>query len=324
MKILLLFYIGVFFSLEVFSQINFSCTSFTYEGKRWEDGSNLKRIFEVSLSNKKLPFRVVEREEINIVFEKLQEEKNLYKDLLMEFAKKPELAGADYVVVGNVVHNIGTQKYSLNINFFKYTGKETSIKLPIFLSLSKDQLADDDQMKKIFDGELQNFYENFFVTKDGGLDLSKKPDFYSKIEQQDSIIKRLEKDVNNIKDYSNLSRIGVNGTEFGPGGDIEVSTPLSILMKNIFETKGAVTRLIQTDSALIYADKVIAHYPKFPFGYYAKAFILLTRDKKNSEGLKCAKKALEILEITTTIDGHNANHDEGLQNIKVLISRADS
>lgn len=62
------------------------------------------------------------------------------------------------------------------------------------------------------------------------------------------------------------------------------------------------------DSSISILSTIIEKYPKFPFGYYGMSQALLRR--KDPAWKEFAKKALSILIITTSIDGHKPEHDQ--------------
>lgn len=322
------------------SQINVACTNFTSEGKKWQPGIGLRKIFESAISKSKLRFKLIERsDDISIYFEKLQEEKNLYTDLYQDFSKKPELAGVDYLVVGNVISNISTGKFSLNINFLKLTGNDATMKLPLFIILTKDQLLDDAQSEALFVAELNSFADNYALAVKNPTDLTKLPDIYKQLEKNDSTIGSLSNavtaleesnnakdkkigqlgtEIENIKEYTNIAPLNVWGVTMDPGGDLVQTSAISLVMQNVWDynkdSKGFKLRM--TDSALYYANIATNRFPNFPFGFFAVAAIKLSRNANDKEGLAAAKKAKHILEITTTIYGHNGQHDELLAQIQ--------
>lgn len=323
-------------------QVNVACTNFTYEGKKSQIGTSLRKTFEASLSKSNLPFRLIEREDISQFFEKLQEEKNLYKDLFKEFNKKPELAGVDYLVVGNVESSIATEKYSLSINFIKLTGNDATMKLPLLIILSKDQIMDDAQVQNIFISEINTFADNYFIIKKNGSELTKIPDFYKELEKRDSTIKNLSssvielqkenetkdiqinqlgKDISNIKEFTSVAPLNILGLPQDPGGSLKYTSGISLLMQNVwdFDKSTNMYHIRYTDSALYYSNLVIDKFPNFPFGFYSKVLILRSRNRTDQEVLVAVKRAIEILKITTTIYGHNGAHDQALAELKKVI-----
>lgn len=65
--------------------------------------------------------------------------------------------------------------------------------------------------------------------------------------------------------------------------------------------------------------EIIQKYPKFPFGHYFLAVCL--RKGGNDEWRVHAHRALEILKITTRIDGHHSHHDEFLEKVSVWFEK---
>ena len=64
--------------------------------------------------------------------------------------------------------------------------------------------------------------------------------------------------------------------------------------------------------------KAISFNPNYPFSYYALAFC--KRDGSGDEWMDYAKKAIEIFQITTQIEGHNSEHDNALEYITEFLS----
>ena len=340
-----------FLSQNIFSQSHFNivCRDFTYQEKKSDIGNTLKQTFEVAISKAQYPFKIIQRDKMNILFETLQEEKNLYKDLSNEFNKKLKIVGVDYLVVGNMDINVGSGKYRLYINFIKITGIDVTEKLPMMITLTKEQLSDNEELKEIFNIEIENFVKSFFIIKDDTTSFVKIPIFFKELNKRDSIInvlqkdansnsqtinnlsnsivdlqkdvtikgkeiKNLNKNINDIKEYANMAKLSVFGSEFITNGPITITSSLSLLMKNILVQKDENILVKFDDSVLNYINRVIEIFPKFPFGYWAKAEFLL--HNKNESWKEFAIKAIEILQITVTIEGHNENHDQVLKRLQ--------
>jgi hypothetical protein len=347
MKRLIISVSFLFCSYICFSQINVACTNFTSEGKKWQTGTGLRKVFESAISKSKLRFKLIERsDDISLFFEKLQEEKNIYKDLFEDFSKKPELAGIDYLVVGNITSNVSTGKFSLNINFLKLTGKDATMKLPLLIILTKDQILDDSQTESVFVTELNSFADNFALAIKNQTDLTKLPDIYKRFEKSDSIISslnnsvtqlqkfneekdkkiiKLDADISNLKEYTNIAPLNIWGLTMDPGGTIFETSAISEIMKNVWDfnlqTRTYTLRL--TDSSLMFSDIASKQFPNFPFGHYSKATIRLARNGNDPEGMIALLKARQILEITTTIYGHHPSHDQVLSDIKKMLNIYD-
>jgi len=367
-----LFFFSSFLKMG-FSQtrFNIACKNFTYDGHSFDEGKNLKTIFEVIISKSNYPFKLIEREKMDKFFESLHEEKNLYKDLSNEFNKKLQLAGVEYLVYGDMTKNIETDKYRLIIEFIKITGDNVTVKLPMLITLDKKQISDNEILKIIFDKEIEVFVNSYFLNKQENNNERIIPNYFKELEKRDSIInshemlirekskqiknldstfnilqsdtklknqtintlsnsilelqkensakdfkiERLSNDVSDIKVYANMARLDVFGLEFHfgyglKGGDTE----LSLLMKNVLEEANNTVNIKLTDSTLINLDRVIEKFPSFPFGYSFKAKYLFTKNDRS--GIIYLIKAILILEITTSIVGHNGQHDQELKNLK--------
>jgi hypothetical protein len=132
-----------------------------------------------------------------------------------------------------------------------------------------------------------------------------------------------DREVSNIKDYSLYATMNIFGDDRlitgGKGISVTFHSPLYDKMNRIVETKNDLA-YIKTDRALIpTVDSVIKEYPKFPFGYYAKALIL--RNNGNDEWIEYAEKAKKIFSITTTIEGHSPGHDQALAELTDLLNQ---
>ena len=151
--------------------------------------------------------------------------------------------------------------------------------------------------------------------------LSQKNDMLGKIQkyQQDidernKRIESLENQVHVIKAYGYYATLDVHGRNFIPGNGIEFSSDLSNRMEKILTEVNGKTFVKNGNSVLPEIDVVIEKYPNFPFGYWAKYNLLKTKGDRNWR--EFAKKAANIFEITTSINGHNSMHDEALKAVK--------
>jgi tetratricopeptide (TPR) repeat protein len=272
------------------------------------------------------------------VFEALQEEKNLVHDLSNEWKKKLQLANIDFLVVGDLNENLASNNYNLLINFIQITGNNMTSKFPMLITLNREQLSNNDELIKIFDKEIQSFLKSYFIIENEDNSLTAIPKFYEELKKRDSTIayltttvntlqiengiknqeiKKLDQNISNLRSYSHMAKLDIYGLEFHVGYGLKGGeTSLSLLMKNILETKENKTFIILNDTALGFANQVIKKYPNFPFGYYAKAKILFSKNDIRG-GIESALKAVEIFEITTTIDGHSVYHDQAMEDLKL-------
>ena len=148
--------------------------------------------------------------------------------------------------------------------------------------------------------------------------LDKIANYQSDIEERNIKIKQLEKEILNVKEYSVYATYSIYGTNIKAGSLIKISSDLFDRMKNIlFEIEGKVSvNCIKENLPLV--DDIIEKYPNFPFGYFAKYEIL--NKLGDYERLKYAIKAIEILEVTTSIDGHDSSHDVVLNILRQAIN----
>ena len=104
-----------------------------------------------------------------------------------------------------------------------------------------------------------------------------------------------------------------------PAGAIQFADYFALKVRLLFELKSGAYYVITKLSNIPIAEEVIRDNTEFPFSYYALAIIYL----ENNDKEKCkyfANKAIEILNVTTTISGHAPDHDSCLQHLsKVLI-----
>jgi hypothetical protein len=330
----------ILFSVVCLSQSKFNivCRDFTFEKEVSSAGKNLRNIFEAVISKSKYPFVVLEREKMDKIFESLQEEKNLVRDLSSEWKSKLQLASIDYLVVGDLTENISQNNYTLVINFLKVSGEKATQKLPLVIVLERKMISNNEDLIKVFNKEIDAFVGSYFIT-DQVDNLLTIPAFHKELLKRDSTInmlntsvrnleqqnflkdKQIEKlnnDVNGIKNYSHVAELDIWGLGRLKGGNtISITNPTNRLMKNILEQKDGMISIKSGDSILTDINKVIEISPDFPFGYWAKAQYLI-RDKK-IEWVVFARKAVTILEVTTTIAGHDGYHDAVLKGLKELL-----
>jgi hypothetical protein len=144
--------------------------------------------------------------------------------------------------------------------------------------------------------------------------------FYYSNYRKNRFIKDLESDVYALKEYSTIAQLDAVGNPpgYGPGSDIKFNSELTDLLRYTYTVKDSQYYMNRTPEAESTYKIVIEKYPKFPFGYYF--LVLCLREKKDESWKEYAKKGIEILEITTSIDRHNPNHDEILRKLKVYLN----
>lgn len=130
------------------------------------------------------------------------------------------------------------------------------------------------------------------------------------IEDRNAVIISLESEVKNIKEYSFYATYNILGSDRIAGGGIEITGDLPDRMKEIINCANRQAN-VKVDIALLpKINKIIALYPYYPFGYYAKYQLL--KNVGNAGWTLPAKELVRILEITTTFKGHDESQDQVL------------
>jgi hypothetical protein len=319
------------FDIKAQNKVNVSCMDFTFQGKKNSQGNSLKKIFEEELVNSSLIWNVVERDRMDLFFQKLQEEKNLYKDF-NKVLKNPELAGVDYLIIGDIDLNITLDKYKVNISFIKLTGESITTKFPVQISFTRTDFLDEDSIKAYFRSAIKDFTESHFILN--STDWVKAPNFYNELDKRDSIIgvlksenqiqkeelSKVKTEVTDLKDYSFNATLDIYGAPQKAGYGMIITSPLIECMHKIFVEKHDTLNVSDADSTLSVINRVIVSNPKFPFIYFAKALFSLNRGNL-ADYHQNAEKAISILKITTTIDGHKPEHDAVLARLVELNQR---
>ena len=66
-------------------------------------------------------------------------------------------------------------------------------------------------------------------------------------------------------------------------------------------------------------EDVIAEFPRFPFTYWALSGLL--SNKGDLSWKKYAEEGIQILEKTTKVAGHHANHDQKLAELQLTLEK---
>jgi hypothetical protein len=135
----------------------------------------------------------------------------------------------------------------------------------------------------------------------------------------------VNKDVDDIKKYGNVAKMDLFGLEYEVAYPLIHETPLSSIMKKVILIKNGMIEFSVNDTSINTLLWVMDNYPKFPFSYYAMSQILIRRDrslpkiKGTYSWVSYAYKALEILKVTTTIEGHKNDHDLVLSHLIKIV-----
>jgi hypothetical protein len=314
--ILMIFFSIYFCAIAQNSNNNLACKDFTFQNKKCDDCSDLRNFFEIAISKPQYHFKLVEREKLDKIFEAVKEENNLAKDLSNPTTKKLGLAGADFLVEGDLEYYPSTG-YELFIAFFKVSGKNVTEKLPLVIDFSKEIRSNNVELMNAFESQIDLFVKTYFIVKDRDSASLTLPGIYKEVHRLDSI---KEQEIENVKDYANIARLDLYGVEIHYVGGISGNrSELLALMEQVWEKMpNGNLNVRNSDTALNAINTAIEKYPKFPFAYYAKS-VYLARQGKPDEAIIFAKEAYKILKTTTTIEGHKPAHDEVFKQIKGLL-----
>jgi hypothetical protein len=119
-------------------------------------------------------------------------------------------------------------------------------------------------------------------------------------------------------DYSEVARLNMQGKPF-PDGDIAFNSPLSRMMDGTYKLAGNTLTFYRTADAETQLRKVIANYPDFPFAHYGLALCLRGRGDRGWRAE--IERAKEIFQVTTSIPGHQPDHDDALKRINQIIEQ---
>lgn len=130
--------------------------------------------------------------------------------------------------------------------------------------------------------------------------------------------KKLNQSLDELKTYKYASNLDKQGLFTGGDlGGVRQSTKITELLGSAISRKkdGLYCDCSQEGEGIF--KEVIQKQPSFPFSYYCLA--LCKRKNNSSEWKTLAQKALEILNITTKIDGHFIEHDEAKKELIQLL-----
>ena len=118
-----------------------------------------------------------------------------------------------------------------------------------------------------------------------------------------------------VRDYSAVALLDALGNPpgGGPGSDIKIQNELTSLLEGTFSLADDKIQMRRDQEAEARYREVIAKFPNFPFGHYFLALCL--KDRGDQQWRGHAQRAVDILLLTTQIDGHNRNHDEILSKL---------
>lgn len=128
-------------------------------------------------------------------------------------------------------------------------------------------------------------------------------------------VRQLDSDLIAVREYSSVARLDALGNPpgYGIGFEHVWIDDLTRLFEDMYTIDDGRISMRRGPEAEQRYREVIQRFPKFPFGYYFLAVCL--KERGEEEWREHAKLALEILKITTRIDGHHENHDDIISKI---------
>jgi hypothetical protein len=130
-------------------------------------------------------------------------------------------------------------------------------------------------------------------------------------------LKEQKDKLSTIAEYSEVASYNCIGVTGKVGYGLIESSGISELLKGSYEKKDDKIFFKFDDLSILKYKRVISEYPKFPFSYYVTAMAL--KEKGDPKWKEYADKAVELLNKTTQIVGHNPNHDEVLKILQQTI-----
>jgi len=217
---------------------------------------------------------------------------------------------------GNFDKRLTSINYDLQIQCIKISGDNAfAIKAFPIISFTEKELANTEFFRK----KLFEMFNEYAFTEDLGIIENVQLDKINKrLDEKDEEIKKLNDDISGVKNYSHVAMLDLYGVEQEYGYPLTGwKTELYNLMESVLEKKKEGTSFKSNDTSLTILNKVIVKYPNFPFGYFGIALILLQQGKSGWQ--QYANKAVEILKITTSIEGHKGIHDQVLQQLTTYL-----
>jgi len=123
--------------------------------------------------------------------------------------------------------------------------------------------------------------------------------------------------VDNLAEYGEVATLNFSGSK-SISKNNSITSPLTGWNKNYVKDVDGKKQIRYDDEAIEYFKVLMESYPKYPFSYYCLAEAYRLRGDKQWKIY--AKKAIKILEITTTLPNHAPNHDDVLVILKKMLS----
>jgi hypothetical protein len=200
MKKIILIFLVFSFSINIVqaqNATNILCTDITMNDGTFYDGKIFTKGFESILSNLEMPPRIVDRKNLSSVLEKIQEDKNLFKDLKVEYIDSLKIAKIDYLVYANFSKSKASETYTFQSECVKISGDNALSKI-VFPSLN---FTEKDLVNTtVFENRIREMLKKYSFTKELGiidynLSLKNKNQF----DEKDKEIRDLKQQVTSIR-----------------------------------------------------------------------------------------------------------------------------
>jgi len=141
------------------------------------------------------------------------------------------------------------------------------------------------------------------------------------LSQLENKIKGIGYSVDAIKEYTEISKMDFSGSPYNLAPPLQYSSALTKMLEGCYDKKENAYYPLCGDDVEETYKKVIENFPKFPFSYYGLASCL--KNKGDASWKSYAEKAVDIFKKTTSIDGHNDQHDQALKILQNWLNMAE-
>jgi len=125
------------------------------------------------------------------------------------------------------------------------------------------------------------------------------------------VVRQKNQELQDIRDYANVSKLNPSGKSFVAGWGLTHSTGISRIIEPALTEEDGKVYFKCDDESLKRYERTIQEYPRFPFSYYAMADCL--RRRGDNRWREYALKAKRVFEKTTKIGDHDKSHEEALE-----------
>jgi len=127
-------------------------------------------------------------------------------------------------------------------------------------------------------------------------------------------VRAQQKQLEIIRDYTEVAKLNFAGTSGTAVLPLAEQTPISRMLDGALTITDGRSQYKCDPASIQQYETVSTQSPRFPFAYYALAFCL--SQSGDATWKQYAVRAIEILNRTTTIDGHHPDHDQALHELE--------